>query len=72
MAQSNKAADIMVVLDVSKSMLAEDAAPNRMKRAKSEISELVEQLSGHRIGLVGFAGRICTTAQLPACRHPAF
>jgi Ca-activated chloride channel homolog len=51
------AADIMVVLDLSKSMLAEDSAPNRLDRAKSEITELVEQLSGHRIGLVGFAGR---------------
>lgn len=55
--QSQKAADIMVVLDVSKSMLAEDAAPNRLRRAKSEIAELLENLSGHRIGLVGFAGR---------------
>jgi Ca-activated chloride channel family protein len=55
--QSQKAADIMVVLDVSKSMLAEDAAPNRLKRAKAEIAELLEKLSGHRIGLVGFAGR---------------
>jgi Ca-activated chloride channel family protein len=55
--QSQKAADIMVVLDVSKSMLAEDAAPNRLKRAKAEISELLEKLSGHRIGLVGFAGK---------------
>jgi len=55
--QSQKAADIMVVLDVSKSMLAEDAAPNRLRRAKSEIAELLENLSGHRIGLVGFAGK---------------
>ena len=55
--ESQKAADIMVVLDLSKSMLAEDAAPNRLKRAKSEISELLDELSGHRIGLVGFAGK---------------
>ena len=55
--QSQTSADIMVVLDLSKSMLAEDAAPNRLKRAKSEISELVESLGGHRIGLVGFAGK---------------
>ena len=55
--QSQKAADIMVVLDVSKSMLAEDAAPNRLRRAKSEIAELLENLTGHRIGLVGFAGK---------------
>ena len=50
-------ADLMIVLDLSKSMLAEDAAPNRLQRAKSEIKEMVTQLSGHRVGLVGFAGR---------------
>ncbi|MEC7983912.1 MAG: VWA domain-containing protein [Myxococcota bacterium] len=50
-------ADLMIVLDLSKSMLAEDAAPNRLNRAKSEISEMVEHLSGHRVGLVGFAGK---------------
>ena len=49
--------DLMVVLDLSKSMLAEDAAPNRLNRAKSEIIEMVEQFSGHRVGLVGFAGK---------------
>ena len=51
------AADIMVVLDVSRSMLAEDAAPNRLDRAKAEISEFVERVQGHRVGLVAFAGR---------------
>ncbi len=49
--------DIMVVLDVSKSMLAEDAAPNRLARVRAEIIELVDQLQGHRVGLVAFAGR---------------
>lgn len=49
-------ADIMVVLDVSKSMLAEDAAPTRLARAKAEVSALLEELSGHRVGLVAFAG----------------
>ena len=50
-------ADIMVVLDVSRSMLAEDAAPNRLDRAKAEISELLGRLGQDRIGLVAFAGR---------------
>mgnify|MGYP001549392068 CR=1 FL=1 len=50
------AADIVVALDVSKSMLAEDAAPNRLARAKSEISRMVDKLAGHRVGLVVFAG----------------
>jgi Ca-activated chloride channel family protein len=50
-------ADLMVVLDVSRSMLAEDAAPNRLKRAKAELSDLLNKLRGHRVGLVAFAGR---------------
>ncbi len=50
-------ADIMVVLDVSRSMLAEDAAPDRLSRAKAEITEFVERVQGHRVGLVAFAGR---------------
>lgn len=54
---SQFSADVMIVLDVSKSMLAEDVAPNRLTRAKAEISEMVRQLPGHRVGLVVFAGR---------------
>ncbi len=50
-------ADIVVALDVSRSMLAEDAAPNRLARAKSEISRMLDQLAGHRVGLVVFAGK---------------
>jgi Ca-activated chloride channel family protein len=50
-------ADVMFVLDTSRSMLAEDAAPNRLARAKAEIAQLVRQLDGHRVGLVAFAGR---------------
>ncbi|HET9627707.1 MAG TPA: VWA domain-containing protein [Kofleriaceae bacterium] len=50
-------ADIMFVLDTSRSMLAEDAAPNRLARAKAEIGQLVGKLEGHRVGLVAFAGR---------------
>lgn len=50
-------ADLMVVLDVSRSMLAEDAAPSRLLRAKAEIVDLLGKLKGHRVGLVAFAGR---------------
>ena len=57
-------ADIMVVLDVSKSMLAEDAAPNRLLRAKAEVDALTEVLDGHRIGLVAFAGRAAVLCPL--------
>ena len=56
-AASRSAADVMFVLDVSKSMLAEDAAPNRLTRAKAEIGQLVGKLESHRVGLVAFAGR---------------
>jgi Ca-activated chloride channel homolog len=54
---SKVSADVMIVLDVSKSMLAEDAAPNRLARAKVEIEKMARQLAGHRVGLVAFAGR---------------
>ena len=54
---SRVSADIMIVLDVSRSMLAEDAAPNRLARAKAEVSGMLNQLPGHRLGLVAFAGR---------------
>lgn len=54
---SRSAADVIFVLDVSKSMLAEDAAPNRLARAKAEIAQLVGKLEEHRVGLVAFAGR---------------
>jgi Ca-activated chloride channel family protein len=48
--------DIQVVLDVSRSMLAEDAAPNRLERSRQYILDLVEQLGGDRIGLITAAG----------------
>jgi Ca-activated chloride channel family protein len=54
---SSAAADVVFVLDASRSMLAEDAAPNRLARAKAEIAQLVARLEGHRVGLVAFAGR---------------
>ena len=48
--------DLVVVLDVSRSMLAEDARPNRLARAKQYIDDLVERLNGDRVALVTFAG----------------
>lgn len=55
--------DIMVALDVSNSMLAEDIKPNRLERAKQSISRLIEKLDGDRIGIIVFAGKAYT--QLP-------
>jgi len=54
---TQRGADLFVLLDVSKSMLAEDVAPNRMERAKSDIRDLMTRLKGDRIGLIAFAGR---------------
>jgi Ca-activated chloride channel family protein len=48
--------DIVVVLDTSRSMLAEDIKPNRLQQAKWGIRDLVGRLRGDRIGLVAFAG----------------
>lgn len=48
--------DLFVLLDVSKSMLAEDVAPNRLERAKSDIRDLLTHLEGDRVGLIAFAG----------------
>jgi len=55
--------DIIICLDVSNSMLAEDLMPNRLERAKQAISRLIDKLEGDRIGLVVFAGDAYT--QLP-------
>lgn len=49
--------DVVIVLDVSRSMLAEDVPPNRLARAKIEIKNMVAKLEGARVGLVAFAGR---------------
>jgi Ca-activated chloride channel family protein len=48
--------DIIVAIDVSESMLAEDVKPNRLERAKREVCDLIEMLEGDRIGLIAFAG----------------
>ena len=58
-----KGAEIMIVLDVSNSMLAEDYSPNRLDRAKLAISRLVDKLRDDRIGLIVFAGS--SFVQLP-------
>lgn len=48
--------DVMVVLDTSRSMLARDMGSSRLERAKRDIRGLLENLRGHRVGLVTFAG----------------
>lgn len=58
-----KGIDLMIALDVSKSMLAEDIKPSRLEKAKQAISRLLDQLRGDRIGIVVFAGQ--AYVQLP-------
>ncbi len=48
--------ELMICLDVSNSMLAEDLTPNRLERAKQAISRLVDRLKNDKIGVVVFAG----------------
>jgi Ca-activated chloride channel family protein len=48
--------DLVIALDVSQSMLAEDVLPNRLTRTKYEIEKLLDELEGDRVGLVLFAG----------------
>jgi len=48
--------DILIALDTSKSMLAEDVLPNRLERSKLAIKDLVKKLHGDRVGLVTFSG----------------
>ncbi len=51
-----KGIDILIALDTSKSMLAEDVKPNRMERAKLAILDLLERIEGDRVGLIAFSG----------------
>ena len=54
--QQMTGAEVMIALDVSNSMLAEDYSPNRLERAKLAISPVSEKLQGDRVGLIVFAG----------------
>lgn len=58
-----KGVDLMILLDVSNSMLAKDLAPNRLENAKRSISLLIDNLHNDRIGIVVFAGQ--AYVQLP-------
>ena len=48
--------DIIIALDVSLSMQAEDIQPNRLAKAKHEITKFIDKLEGDRVGLIAFAG----------------
>lgn len=58
-----KGIDIVVALDISNSMLAQDIKPDRLSRARQALFKLIDKLEGDRIGVVVFAGKAYT--QLP-------
>lgn len=58
-----KGIDLVIAIDVSESMLAQDIRPDRLQRARQAVSRLVDDLGNDRIGIVVFAGRAYT--QLP-------
>lgn len=58
-----KGIDIVIALDVSNSMLAQDIKPNRLERAKQALNRLIDDLENDRLGLIIFAGKAYT--QLP-------
>jgi Ca-activated chloride channel family protein len=61
--EKRKGADLMILLDVSNSMLSQDMAPNRLENAKRAIAQLIDNLHNDRIGIVVFAGE--AYVQLP-------
>lgn len=54
---SRNGIDLMIAIDVSKSMLAQDIKPNRLERAKQVLNRLIDKLGNNRIGIVVFAGK---------------
>lgn len=51
-----KGVDVMIAIDVSRSMLAKDISPSRLEKAKLELAGFIDKLKGDRIGIVAFAG----------------
>ncbi len=62
--------DVVILLDTSRSMLAEDIKPNRLERAKIAIGDLLEQLGGDRIAIITFAGN--SAVKCPLTQDYAF
>ncbi len=62
--EKTKTRDLAVLVDVSRSMLAEDRLPNRLESVKLELSRLADHLSGDRVGVVAFAGEATVVCPL--------
>jgi len=65
-----KGRDVVILLDTSRSMLAEDITPSRLERSKIAISDLLEVLKGDRIAVITFAGN--STVKCPLTQDYAF
>ena len=63
--------DVMIAIDVSKSMLAKDIQPNRLERAKQLLNKLIDKLSNDRIGIIVFAGKAYLQMPLTADHEAA-
>jgi len=61
--------EIMFLIDVSNSMMAEDVRPNRLEQAKVELSKLIDLMPGNKIGIIAFAGS--ATLLSPITTDPA-
>lgn len=61
-----RGADLYVLIDVSRSMLADDVPPSRLGRAKADVSSLLNRLQGERVGLIAFAGQAVVKCPLTA------
>lgn len=59
--------EVMFVLDVSRSMLAEDVSPSRLERAKQMIKDTIDEMNGDRVGLAIFAGEV--RQRIPMTNH---
>ncbi len=68
---TQKGVDIMIALDCSRSMLAQDIKPNRLERAKREVIDLLHMMKSDRAGLVAFSGRAFLQCPL-TLDHEAF
>lgn len=53
--------DIVFAVDVSKSMLAEDIAPNRLEKSKQLVTQIINNLASDRVGIIAYAGKAFST-----------
>lgn len=56
--------EIMLVIDVSESMMAEDVRPSRLEQAKTDLSRLLDRMPGNRVGVIAFAGSAAVLSPL--------